>query len=93
MSWPPDGSLITHNSKLITNESCGLQVAFLGKHAELIVKIRKYTKRAEAHSPGFFIYIPRHEVKPKVVATAVRIVMTMLRIFPQSDLFSISYDL
>ena len=72
-------------------ESCGLQVAFLEKHAELIVKIRKYTKRAEAHSPGFFIYIPRHEVKPKVVATAVRIVMMMLRIFPQSDLFSIVF--
>ena len=71
MSWPPDGSLITHNSKLKTNESCGLQVAFLGKHAELIVKIRKYTKRAEAHSPGFFIYIPRHEVKPKVVTLII----------------------
>ena len=71
---------------MISIASCGLQVAFLGKHAELIVKIRKYTKRAEAHSPGFFIYIPRHEVKPKVVATAVRIVMTMLRIFPQVEL-------
>ena len=91
MSEPSGWQLITQNSKLITNESCGLQVAFLGTHAELIVKIRKYTERAEAHSPGFFIYIPRHEVKPKVVATAVRIVMTMLRIFPQSDLFSIVF--
>ena len=91
MSYELPSGWFTHNSKLKTNESCGLQVAFLGKHAELIVKIRKYTKRAEAHSPGFFIYIPRHEVKPKVVATAVRIVMMMLRIFPQSDLFSIVF--
>ena len=91
MSEPSGWQLITQNSKLITNESCGLQVAFFMKHAELIVKICKYTKRAEAHSPGFLIYIPRHEVKPKVVATAVRIVMTMLRIFPQSDLFSIVF--
>ena len=37
-------------------------------------------------------YTPRHDVRPKVVATAVKTVMTMFRIFPQSDLFSISYD-
>ena len=34
------------------------------------------------------VYIPKQEVKPKVVATAVKIVMTMLRIFPQMFLFS-----
>lgn len=42
-------------------------------------------------------YTPKHDVKPKVVATAVKIVMTIFRIFPQIDLFSIvfwvlSYD-
>ena len=36
-------------------------------------------------------YTPRQDVRPKVVATAVRMVMTMFRIFPQSDLFSIVY--
>ena len=43
-----------------------------------------------------FIYMPMHEVTPKVVAMAVSTVMTMWRIFPQTDLFSIvlfSYEL
>ena len=35
-----------------------------------------------------FFYTPKHDVKPKVVATAVKIVMTIFRIFPQIDLFS-----
>ena len=37
-------------------------------------------------------YTPRHDVRPKVVATAVKTVTTMFRIFPQSDLLSIGYD-
>ena len=32
-------------------------------------------------------YTPMQEVTPKVVAIAVSTVMTMFRIFPQSDLF------
>ena len=37
---------------------------------------------------GFlFPYTPMQEVTPKVVAIAVRIVMTMLRILPHSALF------
>ena len=39
-----------------------------------------------------FCYTPIQEVTPKVVAIAVNTVMTMWRIFPQSDLFSMSYD-
>ena len=35
----------------------------------------------------FLIYTPIQEVMPKVVAIAVRTVMTMLMIFPQTDLF------
>ena len=41
-------------------------------------------------------YMPMHEVTPKVVAMAVSTVMTIWRIFPQTDLFSIvlfSYEL
>ena len=36
-----------------------------------------------------FPYTPIQEVMPKVVAIAVKTVMTMLRILPQSDLLSI----
>ena len=36
-----------------------------------------------------FCYTPMQEVTPKVVAIAVNTVMTMWRIFPQTDLFSI----
>ena len=32
-------------------------------------------------SPLFYCYTPMHEVTPKVVATAVRTVMRMFRIF------------
>ena len=42
----------------------------------------------------FLIYTPIQEVMPKVVAIAVRTVMTILMIFPQMFLFSmlISYE-
>ena len=43
-------------------------------------------------SSFLFCYTPMQEVTPKVVAIAVNTVMTMWRIFPQSDLFSMSYD-
>ena len=44
--------------------------------------------------PLFFFYIPMHEVTPKVVATAVRMVISMFRILLQSCLFSMfnSYE-
>ena len=48
----------------------------------------------QTHS--LFFYTPIQEEIPKVVAIAVKPVMTMLMIFPQTDLFSIgiwSYNL
>ena len=35
----------------------------------------------------YFPYTPMQELSPKVVTIAVKTVMTMLRILPQSDLF------
>ena len=40
---------------------------------------------------SFFDYTPIQDVIPKVVAMAVNTVMTMFRIFPQIDLFSIVF--
>ena len=47
---------------------------------------------ASADAASLFVYTPMHEVTPKVVAMAVSTVMTMWRIFPQIEFFSI-FDL
>ena len=45
-----------------------------------------------ADTASLSVYTPIHEVTPKVVAMAVSTVMTMWRIFPQIEFFSI-FDL
>ena len=42
---------------------------------------------------SFCFYTPMHEVTPKVVAMAVRIVMAMCRIFCQSSFLFIVFEL
>ena len=43
-------------------------------------------------SPFLWLYTPMHEVTPKVVAMAVSTVMTMWRIFPQIEFFTMMFD-